>query len=93
MGYLLSESNTNLSLKNLDSEWATAISFSTTYPGSIRSFIAQHPLSLDVGEPFSIIDLFVAGIIPLILMLGMLISYTLWLHQGGEIPTRDLQIF
>ena len=57
-------------------------------PLILYGVIAQQ---LDVGEPFSIIDLFVAGIIPLILMLGMLISYTLWLHRGGEIPTETFR--
>ena len=57
-------------------------------PLILYGVIAQQ---LDVGEPFSIIDLFVAGIIPLILMLGMLIGYTLWLHRGGEIPTETFR--
>lgn len=41
---------------------------------------------MDVGEPFSIVDLFIAGIMPLLLMLGLLIAWTLWRHRGGVIP-------
>lgn len=52
-------------------------------PLILYGVIAQQ---LDVGEPFSIIDLFVAGIAPLFLMLFLLIGYTLWVHRGGAIP-------
>ncbi|MDC0213529.1 TRAP transporter large permease subunit [Gammaproteobacteria bacterium] len=52
-------------------------------PLILYGVIAQQ---LDVGEPFSIIDLFVAGIVPLFLMLFLLIGYTLWVHRGGVIP-------
>ena len=48
-------------------------------PLILYGVIAQQ---LDVGEPFSIIDLFVAGIIPLVLMLGMLIIYTCLLYTS-----------
>ncbi|NKC01607.1 MAG: TRAP transporter large permease subunit [Pseudomonadales bacterium] len=41
---------------------------------------------LDVGEPFTIADLFIAGIAPLCLMLGLLTAWTLWRHRGGVIP-------
>ena len=41
---------------------------------------------MDVGEPFSIVDLFVAGIVPLLIMLGLLTAWTLWIHRGGKIP-------
>jgi tripartite ATP-independent transporter DctM subunit len=39
-----------------------------------------------VGEPFTIFDLFVAGVLPTLLMLTMLIGWTLWRHRGGVIP-------
>lgn len=42
---------------------------------------------MDVGEPFSIVDLFVAGVVPLLIMLACLIGWTLWRHRGGAIPT------
>ena len=37
-------------------------------------------------QPFQITDLFIAGVVPLLLMLGLLIAWTLWRHRGGEIP-------
>lgn len=57
-------------------------------PLILYGVIAQQ---LDVGEPFTIVDLFVAGIVPLTLMLGLLTAWTLWIHRGGKIPrTRFL---
>jgi len=41
---------------------------------------------MDVGEPFTIVELFLAGVMPLLLMLGLLIVWTLWHHRGGVIP-------
>ena len=52
-------------------------------PLILYGVIAQQ---LDVGEPFSIVDLFVAGIVPLTIMLGLLSAWTLWIHRNGEIP-------
>ncbi len=52
-------------------------------PLILYGVIAQQ---LDVGEPFTIVDLFVAGILPLCLMLGLLTAWTLWRHRGGKIP-------
>ena len=39
-----------------------------------------------LAQPFKITDLFIAGVVPLLLMLGLLIAWTLWRHRGGEIP-------
>lgn len=52
-------------------------------PLILYGVIAQQ---LDVGVPFSIVDLFVAGVVPLMLMLVLLTAWTLWLHRGGVIP-------
>ncbi|MEJ2087960.1 MAG: TRAP transporter large permease subunit [Gammaproteobacteria bacterium] len=52
-------------------------------PLILYGIVAQQ---MDVGEPFTIVELFVAGIIPLLLMLGALIVYTLWHHRGGAVP-------
>jgi C4-dicarboxylate transporter DctM subunit len=52
-------------------------------PLILYGIVAQQ---MDVGEPFTIVELFVAGIIPLLLMLGALIVYTLWRHRGGAVP-------
>ncbi|MEM7077461.1 MAG: TRAP transporter large permease subunit [Pseudomonadota bacterium] len=57
-------------------------------PLILYGVIAQQ---LDVGEPFSIVDLFIAGVVPLGLMLGLLIIWTLWRHRGGVIPRTPFE--
>ncbi|MEM7097579.1 MAG: TRAP transporter large permease subunit [Pseudomonadota bacterium] len=52
-------------------------------PLILYGVIAQQ---LDVGESFTIVDLFVAGIVPLLIMLTLLSVWTLWIHRGGKIP-------
>ncbi|MGE0623029.1 MAG: TRAP transporter large permease [Pseudomonadales bacterium] len=52
-------------------------------PLILYGIVAQQ---MDVGEPFTIGELFLAGVLPLLLMLGALILYTLWHHRGGTIP-------
>ena len=52
-------------------------------PLIIYGIVAQQ---LEVGEPFTIVDLFKAGVLPLLIMLAMLIGWTLWRHRGGGIP-------
>jgi tripartite ATP-independent transporter DctM subunit len=54
-------------------------------PLILYGIIAQQ---LDVGEPFALVDLFVAGVVPVLLMLSMLIGYTLWRHRGGTLPRQ-----
>ncbi|GIS69719.1 MAG: hypothetical protein CM1200mP9_05400 [Gammaproteobacteria bacterium] len=38
---------------------------------------------LDVGEPFTIQQLFLAGLLPVVLMVSALSAWTMWRH-GGE---------
>ena len=52
-------------------------------PLILYGVIAQQ---LDIGESFTIVELFVAGVVPLCLMLSLLIVWTLWHHRGGKIP-------
>ncbi len=52
-------------------------------PLILYGIVAQQ---LDVGEPFTIQDLFIAGVLPALLMIGLLTAYSLWLHRGGAIP-------
>ena len=44
-------------------------------PLILYGIVAQQ---MDVGEPFTIVELFIAGIMPVILMLSCLIGWTLW---------------
>jgi len=52
-------------------------------PLILYGIVAQQ---MDVGEPFTIVDLFVAGVLPMLLMLALLVIWTLWHHRGGQIP-------
>jgi tripartite ATP-independent transporter DctM subunit len=52
-------------------------------PLILYGVIAQQ---IDVGESFTIVQLFVAGVAPLCLMLVLLSAWTLWKHRGGAIP-------
>lgn len=52
-------------------------------PLILYGIVAQQ---MDVGEPFTIGELFLAGVLPLLLMLAALIIYTLWHHRGGTVP-------
>lgn len=49
-------------------------------PLILYGVIAQQ---INLGEPFTIIDLFKAGVLPLLLMLACLVAWTLWTHRGG----------
>ena len=57
-------------------------------PLILYGVIAQQ---LDVGEPFTIVDLFVAGVVPLCVMLALLTGWTLWKHRGGQIPKTPFE--
>ena len=52
-------------------------------PLILYGVIAQQ---MDVGPRFTIVQLFIAGVMPLLLMLGLLSAWTLWKHRGGAIP-------
>ena len=52
-------------------------------PLILYGVIAQQ---IGVGESFTIVQLFVAGVVPLCLMLVLLSAWTLWKHRGGAIP-------
>ena len=52
-------------------------------PLILYGIVAQQ---MNVGEPFTIFQLFVAGIMPMLLMLLLLVAWTLWRHRGGVIP-------
>ncbi len=52
-------------------------------PLILYGIIAQQ---LNVGEPFTIFDLFIAGVMPLLLMLALLIVWALWHNRGGKVP-------
>ena len=41
---------------------------------------------MELPEPFSIRDLFVAGLLPALLMIVLLAGWSVWRHRGGRIP-------
>ncbi len=54
-------------------------------PLILYGIVAQQ---LDVGEPFAIVDLFLAGLLPLLIMLLALIAYAAWRFRGTTLPTQ-----
>lgn len=58
-------------------------------PLILYGIVAQQ---LGVGEPFAIVDLFVAGVLPFLMMLGVLIAWTLWHHRDVELPVTPFSL-
>jgi tripartite ATP-independent transporter DctM subunit len=52
-------------------------------PLILYGIVAQQ---LNVGESFTMFQLFQAGILPTLLMLTLLVGWTLWRHRGGAVP-------
>jgi tripartite ATP-independent transporter DctM subunit len=58
-------------------------------PLILYGIVAQQ---MNVGEPFAIVDLFVAGLLPLLLMLGVLIAYAAWRFRGVSLPVQPFSL-
>lgn len=58
-------------------------------PLILYGIVAQQ---MNVGEPFAIVDLFVAGLLPLVLMLGVLIAYAAWRFRGVSLPVQPFSL-
>lgn len=58
-------------------------------PLILYGIVAQQ---LGVGEPFAIVDLFVAGVLPFLIMLAVLIVWTLWHHRDVELPVTPFSM-
>jgi tripartite ATP-independent transporter DctM subunit len=52
-------------------------------PLILYGIVAQQ---LNVGEPFTLFELFQAGVLPMLVMLVLLIGWTLWRHRGEAVP-------
>jgi tripartite ATP-independent transporter DctM subunit len=52
-------------------------------PLILYGIVAQQ---LNVGPSFTIFELFLAGILPTLVMLVLLVGWTLWRHRGGAVP-------
>lgn len=57
-------------------------------PLILYGVIAQQ---MDVGVPFAIVDLFKAGVLPVLLMLSLLVAWTIWKHRGGVIQRQPFR--
>ena len=73
----------NFSLGLVTTSGSLGLLLVPSVPLILYGIVAQQ---MDTGEPFTIVELFIAGIMPVMLMLTCLIGWTLWVHRGGQIP-------
>ncbi len=73
----------NFSLGLVTTSGSLGLLLVPSVPLILYGIVAQQT---NVGEPFTIVELFIAGIMPVMLMLACLIGWTLWVHRGGKIP-------
>ncbi len=74
----------NFNLGLITSSGSLGVLFAPSLPLILYGIVSQQ---LGVGEPFSIDELFLAGILPGLLMIGMLSAWSI--HQGHKLPTQD----
>jgi len=72
----------NFSLGLVTTSGSLGLLFAPALPLILYAVIAQQ---LGVGEPISINDMFLAGIIPGLLMLGLLMLWSLWNSRGWKL--------
>ncbi|MGI9295296.1 MAG: TRAP transporter large permease [Pseudomonadales bacterium] len=80
------------SLGLVTSSGSLGLLLAPSLPLILYGIIAQQ---LDVGEPFTIQQLFIAGLMPALLMIVMLSAWSLWVNRNAQIPiqrfsTREL---
>ncbi|MCZ6656941.1 MAG: TRAP transporter large permease subunit [Gammaproteobacteria bacterium] len=73
----------NFSLGLVTTSGSLGLLLVPSVPLILYGIVAQQ---METGEPFTIVELFIAGIMPVMLMLACLIGWTLWVHRGGQIP-------
>ncbi len=73
----------NFSLGLVTTSGSLGLLFAPALPLILYGVIAQQ---LGIGEPFTIDDLFLAGVLPGLLMVVMLSGWSIWTHRGQ--PTR-----
>ncbi len=73
------------SLGLVTSSGSLGLLLAPSLPLILYGIIAQQ---MDVGEPFTITQLFVAGALPALLMIGLLTAYSLWSNRGGVIERQ-----
>ncbi|MCY4213692.1 MAG: TRAP transporter large permease subunit [Gammaproteobacteria bacterium] len=75
------------SLGLVTSSGSLGLLLAPSVPLILYGVVAQQ---IDVGPSFTIVDLFKAGLMPLLLMLGCLIGWTLWARRGAANAARPL---
>lgn len=76
----------NFSLGLITSSGSLGVLFAPSLPLILYGIIAQQ---VGVGEPMSIDDLFLAGLLPGILMVAMLSAYAMWQSRGIKIKSSS----
>ena len=75
------------SLGLVTSSGSLGLLLAPSVPLILYGVIAQQ---IDAGPSFTIVDLFKAGLMPLLLMLGCLLGWTLWAQRGAAAPRSSL---
>ncbi len=73
------------SLGLITSSGSLGLLIAPSLPLILYGIIAQQ---MNIGEAFTLTDLFIAGLLPALLMIFMLSAYSLWSHRGGIIKQQ-----
>lgn len=73
------------SLGLVTSSGSLGLLLAPSLPLILYGIIAQQ---MDLGEPFTITQLFIAGALPALLMIGLLVAYSLWSNRGAPIQQQ-----
>ncbi|MYK27323.1 MAG: TRAP transporter large permease subunit [Gammaproteobacteria bacterium] len=76
------------SLGLVTSSGSLGLLLAPSVPLILYGVIAQQ---IDVGPSFTIVDLFKAGLMPLLLMLACLMGWTLWTQRGAPVRQRRVR--
>lgn len=74
------------SLGLVTSSGSLGLLLAPSLPLILYGIIAQQ---MELGEPFTIQQLFLAGLLPAGLMIGLLSAWSLWVNRGSAIPTQS----
>ncbi|MGI9285815.1 MAG: TRAP transporter large permease [Pseudomonadales bacterium] len=73
------------SLGLVTSSGSLGLLLAPSLPLILYGIVAQQ---LDVGEPFTIQQLFIAGLMPALLMIVLLSAWSLWVNRDAQIPIQ-----
>lgn len=75
----------NFSLGLVTTSGSLGLLFAPSLPLILYGVVAEQ---LSIGQPVSIDDLFLAGILPGVLMLTALSAWAMWVHRGAPRPSK-----